>query len=373
MIFDKIKQKAFELGFDDVGVVRIESTTTHIDIAGRNLKDWVARDLHGEMDWFAKKLDWRTDPRRLWPDVRSIIMLGMSYAPAHSPLNILKQSQHGAISVYAQNQDYHDIVKKRLKALARFMVQEFGEQVKVFVDTAAVMEKPLAAIAGLGWQGKHTNLISRQLGNWFFLGSVFTTLDIRAQTQIEPDHCGSCTKCLNVCPTNAFIGPHEIDARRCISYLTIEYDGIIPVEFRKAIGNRIYGCDDCLAVCPWNKFAQTTHDNSCYWARAELQAPLLCDFLQLDDSSFREIFSKSPVKRIGVHRFLRNVLIAAGNSGTIELVPYIERHVLHENTVVQASAIWALSQLENPDDFDKRIPDNIESNDIYNEWKRQPI
>lgn len=340
MSLSEIERHARTLGFDAIGVAHPDQ----VGQAGRDLRTWVDGGYHGDMDWFAKKIDWRSDPRSLWPEVRSILMLAMSYAPAHNPLESLHHKERGVISVYAQNQDYHDIIKKRLKALARFLVQTYDTQVKVFVDTAAVMEKPLAAAAGLGWQGKHTNLLSRELGNWFFLGAIFTTLELDRTNQAQTTHCGSCTKCLDVCPTNAFLSPHKIDARRCISYLTIEYDGIIPEEFRKPMGNRIYGCDDCLAVCPWNKFAQTASEQA-YWARVELQSPRLQDFLSLDEPGFREIFAKSPIKRIGYHRFMRNVLIAAGNSEDLSLVPLITQFTHSENIPVATSAIWALTQL----------------------------
>jgi epoxyqueuosine reductase len=361
LIFKDIQEHAHSLGFDSVGLAKPDQ----VHSAGLDLINWVEAGYHGTMEWFAKKLNWRTDPRALWPDVQSIIMLTMSYAPKDNPLRQIEHTDRGVI--------YHDVIKKRLKALAGFIAQKYGAQVKVFVDTAAVMEKPLAAAAGLGWQGKHTNLLSRSLGNWFFIGSIFTTLDLPpTQPKASKNHCGSCTKCLTTCPTNAFVAPHRMDAQRCISYLTIEYDGIIPAEFRKAMGNRIYGCDDCLAVCPWNKFAQTASETA-FWARAELQSPLLQDFLCLNESDFRTVFSKSPIKRIGYHRFTRNVLIAAGNSNHTGLIPLIEPFLYSENIPVQATAIWALSQLESDKDFQKRIPTDIKHPDIHREWMRTPL
>ena len=269
------------------------------------------------MDWLADRPERRADPRGLWPDVRSVIMLGVNYGPDQNPLKILEARSRGAISVYAQGDDYHDLIKKRLKALARWLVAAEACEVKVFVDTAAVMEKPLAQAAGLGWQGKHTNLVSREFGSWLFLGAIFTTLDL-PHDDADTDHCGSCRACLDICPTSAFPAPYQLDARRCISYLTIEHKGPIPREFRKAIGNRIYGCDDCLAVCPWNKFAQAGRETKLA-ARDELRAPPLAELARLDDAAFRAMFTKSPVKRIGRDRFVRNVLIAIGNSGDAEL------------------------------------------------------
>ena len=270
------------------------------------------------MDWLAANPARRADPRVLWADVRSVIMLGVNYGPDQNPLDILAQRTRGAISVYAQGDDYHELIKKRLKTLARWLHATAGGDVKVFVDTAAVMEKPLAHAAGLGWQGKHTNLVSREFGSWLFLGAIFTTLEL-PRDEPTADHCGSCSACLDICPTAAFPAPYTLDARRCISYLTIEHKGAIPREFRRAIGNRIYGCDDCLSVCPWNKFAQTGRDIKLI-ARDELRAPSLAELSRLDDASFRALFAKSPVKRIGRDRFVRNVLIAIGNSGDVSLV-----------------------------------------------------
>jgi epoxyqueuosine reductase len=287
----------------------------------------------------------RGSPQGLWPAVRSVIALGMSYAPAHDPLALAAFPDRGRISVYAQGGDYHDIVKKALKHVARWLVGEAADaEVKVFVDTAPVMEKPLSAAAGLGWQGKHTNMVSRDHGSWLFLGAIYTTLDL-VPSMPGRDTCGSCSACQAACPTNAFPAPYRLDARRCISYLTIEHAGPIPVEFRRSIGNRIYGCDDCLAVCPWNKFADTAARHRAYLPRAELAAPALGDLLDLDDAGFRQVFAGSPIKRIGRHRMVRNAAIAAGNSGDARLRPALERLKSDESAVVAEAAIWALGEL----------------------------
>lgn len=292
----------------------------------------------------AETQDRRGAPAALWPAVKSVIMLGLNYAPEGDPLALLQDADAANISVYARHRDYHDIIKGRLKQLASwFVAQAPGADIKVFVDTAPVMEKPLAVEAGLGWAGKHTNLVSRDFGSWLFLGAIFTDYDLPADVG-ESDHCGSCQACLDICPTKAFPAPHLLDARRCISYLTIEHKGHIAVEFRKAIGNRIYGCDDCLAVCPWNKFARQAREEKLK-ARADLMAPKIADFLQFDDTAFRQFFSGSPVKRIGFERFLRNVLIAAGNSGDRDHIPLIEARLDAESPLVRAMAVWALAQL----------------------------
>jgi len=301
------------------------------------------------MDWLAAHPERRSDPRGLWSEVRSVIMLGVNYAPDEDPLAILQQRTRGAISVYAQGDDYHDVIKKRLKALARWLVAAGGGEVKVFVDTAAVMEKPLAQAAGLGWQGKHTNLVSRQFGSWLFLGVIFTTSDLPRE-EPDIDHCGSCRACLDICPTSAFPAPYKLDARRCISYLTIENKGPIPHEFRKAIGNRIYGCDDCLAVCPWNKFAQASREAKLA-PREGLRAPDLAELARLDDAAFRALFAKSPVKRIGRDRFVRNVLMAIGNANDRVLAAEAERLLDDRSELVRGAAVWALSQLLTPNEF----------------------
>jgi epoxyqueuosine reductase len=334
-----LAREARALGFDCAGITASDA----IADAAKHFRDFLDAGAHGDMDWLAAHPERRTDPRVLWPDVRSVIMLGVNYGPDENPLVILAQRTRGAISVYAQGDDYHDLINKHLKALARWLVATAGGEVKVFVDTAAVMEKPLAQAAGLGWQGKHTNLVSREFGSWLFLGAIFTTLDL-PRDQADSDHCGSCRACLDVCPTAAFPAPYRLDARRCISYLTIENKGPIPHEFRKAIGNRIYGCDDCLAVCPWNKFAQAGRETKLA-ARDELRAPGLADLAALDDAAFRARFTKSPVKRIGRDRFVRNVLIAIGNSNDGALAAVAERLLDDNSPLVRGAAVWALSQL----------------------------
>jgi epoxyqueuosine reductase len=291
----------------------------------------------------ADRQTWRTNPRALWPDAQTIIMLGESYAPEHDPTDILKHPEKGAISVYAQNRDYHDLVKKRLKRLARWLIAHSGGEVKVFVDTAPVSEKPLGQAAGLGWQGKHTNLVSRDLGNWFFIGSVFTTLCIEPDVA-EVDHCGSCRSCITACPTDAFPAPYRLDARRCISYLTIEHSGPVDVDLRGLMGNRIYGCDDCLAACPWNKFAKEASDIR-YHARSDLMAPNLGELAMLDDAAFRAKFSGSPIKRIGRNRFVRNVLYAIGNSQRPDLLSVAHDLVDDPDPTVSDAASWAVQQL----------------------------
>ena len=310
---EDIAAEARALGFADCGIARPEA----VRAAGLELRRWVAAGHHGQMGWMAERLDWRADPTVLWPEARSVIMLAEPYTPGHDPLAVLARPERAAISVYAQGRDYHDTVKKRLKRLGRWLIDRAGGEIKVFVDTAPVMEKPLAQAAGLGWQGKHTNLVSRRLGSWFFLGAIFSTLDLGAD-EPHADRCGSCRCCLDICPTAAFPAPYRLDARRCISYLTIELKGPIPREMRPLIGNRIYGCDDCLAVCPWNRFAAEAH---AAYAPREAEPPLLAELAGLDDAAFRARFAGSPVKRIGRDRFLRNVAVAVGNSGLAALVP----------------------------------------------------
>ena len=334
----EVRAEALALGFHQVGITAPGSVRE----AGARLRDWVAEGRHGEMAWMADRLGWRSDPSALWPEARSVIMLGESYDPGRDPLEALGDPGRGAISVYAQGKDYHDVVKKRLKRLGRWLIERAGGEIKVFVDTAPVMEKPLAAAAGLGWQGKHTNLVSRGLGSWFFLGAVFTTLDLVPDEGHE-DRCGDCRRCLDICPTAAFPAPYRLDARRCISYLTIELKGPIPRDLRPAIGNRIYGCDDCLAVCPWNKFARDAHD--AYAARPETDRPDLAELARLDDAGFRERFRGSPIRRIGRARFLRNVLIAIGNSGRPGLAAEARRLLADPDPLVRGAAVWALSRL----------------------------
>ena len=339
---EAIRAEAVRLGFATCGFTRANASAT----AGSNLRDWIAAGHHGTMGWIEERAEQRAAPTALWSDARSAIALGMSYSPASDPLALAARPDKGRISVYAQGGDYHKTVKKALKALARFIVDRAGCELKVFVDTAPVMEKPLAQAAGIGWQGKHTNLVSRDHGSWLFLGIILTSLDLKPdEARVEGDHCGSCTRCLDACPTEAFDGPHRIDARRCISYLTIEHDGAIPVEFRSAIANRIYGCDDCLAVCPWNRFADAAAANRAFLPRAELVSPSLADLLALDDTSFREMFSGSPIKRIGVKRMIRNCLIAAGNSGRPSLMAAIEPHLASDDPVIAEAAQWARDHL----------------------------
>jgi epoxyqueuosine reductase len=338
-------EAAREHGFGAIGIVRPDA----VPEAPERLRAFLAEGREGEMDWLRTDPARRSDSRVLWPDVRTVIMLGMNYGPPGDPLAALAQKDHGAISVYAQGEDYHEVIKPRLKALARWLVANAGGDVKVFVDTAAVMEKPLAAAAGLGWQGKHTNLVSRTHGSWLFLGAIMTTLELPLDAP-ERDHCGSCRACQDICPTAAFPAPYRLDARRCISYLTIEHKGPIPRDLRARMGNRIYGCDDCLAVCPWNKFAQTGRELRLA-ARPELVAPALVELARLDDAAFREKFRKSPVKRIGRDRFVRNVLIAIGNSGNAALAGEAEGLLADPSPLVRGAAVWALSRLIPADHF----------------------
>jgi epoxyqueuosine reductase len=338
---EAIKAEAAALGFAACGVARADAAP---EAAGR-LNAWLASGAHGDMGWMEARADQRGGPQALWPEARSLIMLGMSYAPAEDPLRLADERGVGRISVYAQGADYHDVVKKALKALARWLVERAGGELKVFVDTAPVMEKPLAAAAGIGWQGKHSNLVSPHHGSWLLLGAIMTTLDLEPDAP-HRDRCGSCDACQRACPTNAFPAPYRLDARRCISYLTIEHKGPIPAEFRAAIGNRIYGCDDCLAVCPWNKFARSAAANRAFAARAELSAPDLTDILALDDAAFRQVFAGSPIKRIGRDRMVRNALIAAGNSGRGALVEPVAALLDDPAAVVRGAAVWALGRLD---------------------------
>jgi epoxyqueuosine reductase len=338
-IREAIRAKARAEGFDAVGFARASAPPG----AAEGLKNYLGRGYHGDMGWMETTSARRADPIKLWSAAKSVIALGVSYAPKDDPMANLARRGLGVISVYAQGDDYHDVLKKRLKRFAGWIADEFGGDAKIFVDTAPVMEKPLAQAASLGWQGKHTNLVSREFGSWLFLGSVFTTLDLEPDTA-EQDHCGSCQRCLDICPTKAFPTPYTIDSRRCISYLTIEHKGHIAREFRQAIGNRIYGCDDCLAVCPWNKFAAASRE-AAFAPRNELAAPLLKELAGLDDASFREIFRGSAIKRVGRERFVRNVLIAIGNSGDKTLAPTAEALLGDVSPLVRAMAVWALKQL----------------------------
>lgn len=353
------------LGFD---VVRVVSAGDAPE-AGRHLAEYLERGHHGTMDWMEKNAEKRASPAGLWPEARSVVVVGSNYGPDKDPREALTRPTIGTISAYAQGDDYHEVMKAKLKKLAHFVHETFGVEVKLFVDTAPVMEKPLAQAAGVGWQGKHTNLVSREFGSWLFLGSLFTTLELEPDAP-EEDHCGQCRRCLDACPTNAFTAPYRIDARRCIAYLSIEYKGHIAREFREAIGNRIYGCDDCLAVCPWNKFAQTTHEAR-FHAREELRAPRLSELATLDDASFRAMFRASPIKRIGRDRFVRNVLIAIGNSHDAFLAPIAENLLGDASPLVRAMAVWALSRLWDVKSFSsiaKKHASHESDADVLTEW-----
>ncbi len=361
-----IRDKALELGFDAVGFAKAELSPA----AREGLAGFLAEGYQGDMGWLAAKADRRADPRTLWPEARSVVVLGLNYGPAEDPFALKDASDKGDVSVYARNRDYHDAIKKRLKALARWMAERHGAEVKVFVDTAPVMEKPLAEAAGIGWQGKHTNLVSREFGSWLFLGEVFTDLELEAGPA-ESDHCGECRRCLDVCPTRAFPAPYRLDARRCISYLTIEHHGPIPRELRPLMGNRIYGCDDCLAVCPWNKFASRTATPELA-AREDLKAPMLAELAALDDADFRRRFSGSPVKRTGRGRFVRNVLIAIGNSGDPALLDAAAALLGDDDPLVRGAAVWAVSRLASPSnlrDLAKRYRNAEASGDVNDEWQ----
>ncbi len=326
-------------GFDLIGVTRPDA----IPEAAPRLRKFLAEGLHGTMGWLEKKAERRESPSALWPEARAVVMLGMNYGPDTDPLKTLAERDRATISVYARHRDYHDLIKGKLKRIAGRFAAYAQSDVKVFVDTAPLMEKPLAEAAGIGWQGKHTNLVSREFGSWLFLGAILTEVPLPAD-EPEADRCGTCRACLDICPTNAFPAPYRLDARRCISYLTIEHAGPIPREFRAAIGNRIYGCDDCLAVCPWNKFAQATREAKLK-ARDDLSAPTLAELAALDDAAFRRRFSGSPIKRIGRDRFLRNVLIAIGNSGATNLAGVARAHLADPAPIVRGAAVWALSRL----------------------------
>jgi epoxyqueuosine reductase len=341
-LVNALKEKAAAEGFVAFGI----APGSLAPIAGERLQAWLADGCHGEMLWMESRADQRASPDALWPEVKSVIMLGMSYAPANDPMALADHPDRARISVYAQGRDYHDVVKGALKRLAGWLAHATGADVKVFVDTAPVMEKALAEAAGIGWQGKHSNVVSRDYGSWLFLGAIYTTAELEPDFP-GTDNCGSCRACQNICPTDAFPAPYQVDARRCISYLTIEHKGPIPRELRPLIGNHIYGCDDCLAVCPWNKFAESAAANKAFLPRAELVAPRLADLLTLDDAAFRKMFSGSPIKRIGRNRFVRNVAIAAGNSRDQTLVPYLSALLNDPDDVVRDAAQWAIDELGN--------------------------
>jgi epoxyqueuosine reductase len=371
-----IRARAAELGFDAVRFARAKLP----DGAAEGLEQFLAQGRHGSMDWLAQNADRRARPDVLWPEAQSVIVLGMNYGPHPGTAGVppagvpeaLGPGSNGEISVYARGDDYHEVIKPKLKTLAGFIAENFGGDVKVFVDTAPVMEKPLAQESGLGWQGKHTNLVSREFGSWLFIGSIFTTLEIQPDER-EEDHCGTCRRCLDSCPTAAFTAPYRIDARRCISYLTIEHKGHIAPEFRAAMGNRIYGCDDCLAVCPWNSFASVAHEARLQ-ARAELIAPSLAALSLLDDACFRALFRKSPIKRIGRDRFIRNVLIAIGNSGDAQLAEHARRLFADPSPLVRAMAVWALSRLLDQSEFAALRDNNLQFErdaDVQKEWSHR--
>jgi epoxyqueuosine reductase len=340
-----IRKQALALGFDAVGF----APASQSERARQGLVEFLEQGMQGDMGWLAQRSEKRADPQALWPGARSVVVLAMNYGPAEDPLALLERRDRAAISVYARGKDYHDVIKSRLKALARLMAERLGASVKVFVDTAPVMEKPLAESSGIGWQGKHTNLVSRAHGSWLFLGEIFCDLMLEPDAP-ETDHCGQCRRCLDVCPTAAFPAPYRLDARRCISYLTIEHKGHIPREFREAMGNRIYGCDDCLAVCPWNKFANASRHEA-LWPRAEISAARLADLAELDDAGFRQLLAGTAIKRTGRDRFLRNVLIAIGNSGEAALAGVAQGRLSDPSPLVRAMAVWALARLLNADSF----------------------
>ena len=362
---ESLARKAHELGFTSLGITSADLGTAPPE----RLMEFLSRGYQGDMDWLERRSDERAVPRELWAQAHSVIALGVNYGTAHDPLDDLENDDRGVISVYARGRDYHDVVKKRLKALARWLLETAGGEVKVFVDTAPVMEKPLAAQAGIGWQGKHTNLVSREHGSWLFLGEIYTTLDLVPGAP-ESDHCGSCRACQDICPTNAFPAPYRLDARRCISYLTIEHKGHIDREFRAAMGNRIYGCDDCLAVCPWNKFAAATREPA-FLPRAELTAPRLADLAQLDDAAFRAFFSGSPIKRTGRDRFVRNVMIALGNSTDPAALAAVTGRLDDASPLGRGMAGWALHCLDAPGDFAAQRKQRYETEpdaDVRREW-----
>jgi epoxyqueuosine reductase len=341
-IVAELQHRAEALGFSAFGIAPADARP---DLPEK-LRHALAEGWHGDMDWMAETETRRGRPDLLWPEARSVVMVGMNYGPESDPLQTLAEKSLGTISVYARNRDYHELIKGKLKELAGLLARRTGAAVKVFVDTAPLMEKPLAEAAGIGWQGKHSVVVSRQFGSWLFLGAILTDAELPASEPHE-ESCGSCRKCLDICPTNAFPAPFRLDARRCLAYLTVEHKGQIPLEFREAMGNRIFGCDDCLAVCPWNKFAKKTSEMK-LMARSDLVAPRLADLAELDDPGFRALFAGSPIKRLGHARFLRNVLIAIGNSGDRTLLPKAEARLRDESPLVRGAAIWAVCRLAEP-------------------------
>jgi epoxyqueuosine reductase len=361
-----LDDEARKLGLDCLGVASLDAPGPEAD----RLRKFLGEGRHGTMSWMEKNIDRRASPTALWPDARSAIMVGLSYAPEDDPLKVLATPSKAAISVYAQGRDYHDILKSRIKSLARAFAAQSGADVKAFVDTAPLLEKPLAARAGLGWQGKHTNLVSRTHGNWLFLGAILTTAALEA-SEPEPDHCGSCRRCLDVCPTDAFPAPYQLDARRCIAYLTIEHDGQIPRAFRRAMANRVFGCDDCLAVCPWNKFAAASRETR-FRVGPESANPNIAELLEMDDAKFRARFAGTPVKRTGRDSIVRNALIAAGNSADARHLPAIERLLSDNAAIVRGAAVWALSRLIDAATFaaHRRRADPAERDpEVRDEWR----
>ena len=364
-LVNALKERAAAEGFAACGIV----PGVLAPVAGARLHDWLAEGRHGDMLWMESRATERASPDALWPEVKSVIMLGMSYAPVDDPMALAEHPDRARISVYARGRDYHDVVKGALKRLAGWLAHEAGVGVKVFVDTAPVMEKALAEAAGIGWQGKHSNVVSKDHGSWLFLGAIYTTADLQPDAPGE-DRCGSCRACQDICPTDAFPAPYRVDARRCISYLTIEHKGPIPHEFRAAIGNHIYGCDDCLSVCPWNKFAESAAANKAFLPRAELVAPSIADLLTLDDAAFRTLFAASPIKRTGRDRFVRNVLIAAGNSANTDLVLPVIALLDDPAPLVRGASVWALAHLDQTQFEKERVVREAaeDDEDVSQEW-----
>ena len=365
-----IQKKSKEFGFDIIKITdpKINKKNQHY------IKDFLKNDFHGDMDWLEKNLERRVSPKKLWSDVKSIIVLGVNYGPNRDPLQNLENKKIGNISVYARGNDYHEVIKKNLKKFGRWIISQTNSEIKVFIDTAPIMEKPIAQKAGLGWQGKHTNLVSRDYGSWLFLASIFTNLELEIDKE-EINHCGNCNNCIEICPTDAFTEPYKLDARKCISYLTIEHKGIIPLHLRSKIGNRIYGCDDCLAVCPWNKFAKESNEIK-FKQKNKTELYDLKKLSLLSDDNFRKMFSKSPIKRIGRNRFLRNVLIAIGNSKLKDAKDHLNKNIFDESPIVRGAAIWALNQITEGEELNKIKKQSLsveKDPDVIKEWIEQKI
>ena len=365
-----IQRKSKEFGFDIIKITdpKIHKKNQHY------IKDFLKNDFHGDMDWLEKNLERRVSPKKLWSDVKSIIVLGVNYGPNHDPLQNLENKKIGNISVYARGNDYHEVIKKNLKKFGRWIISQTNSEIKVFIDTAPIMEKPIAQKAGLGWQGKHTNLVSRDYGSWLFLASIFTNLELESDKE-EINHCGNCNNCIEICPTDAFTEPYKLDARKCISYLTIEHKGIIPLNLRSKIGNRIYGCDDCLAVCPWNKFAKESNEIK-FKQKNKTELYDLKKLSLLNDDNFRKMFSKSPIKRIGRNRFLRNVLIAIGNSKLKDAKDHLNKNIFDESPIVRGAAIWALNQITEGEELNKIKKQSLsieKDPDVIKEWIERKI